>query len=302
MNQRDALPGTRSSQNILFMFRSTKVLGMLKRRNAYALSFTLFAINLLLYTSSAYAASIVEKVGKENFRNTNQLYFMFSDKAKRDMAKDENGHWRGIKGKGKRAFQIEIARAVMEKVGYSKTVKLVPFKRGLYYVQHLNNMAMVNASRLPSREGTVQWVGPTHSLPNSMYQLKNPDFQPSSLKDYSDKSVCIHIGSEEESIFTKLDFNTIYKVSDPINCLKMLNSGRVFATTFSTGAFRTNIKKLNLDESNFEATVEVFRSNTYLIFSNNVPKTEINKWQRALDEIKGTDQYQKLRDDYYFGL
>ena len=59
--------------------------------------------------------------------------------------------------------------------------------------------------------------------------LKNPDFQPTSLKDYIEKPVCIHIGAEEEIIFKKLGYKEVYLNKDAKTCFQMILNGSISA-------------------------------------------------------------------------
>ena len=73
---------------------------------------------------------------KPHFKEINDIQFYFSDSALNSLYKDENGYWRGKKGAGKRSFQLEIARAVMKEVGYTRKVELMPFRRALVCIRN----------------------------------------------------------------------------------------------------------------------------------------------------------------------
>ena len=102
---------------------------------------------------------------------------------------------------------MEVVREMMILMNHSKTIKEVPFKRGLFMVQEDINTALFNVSRTTERENTVKWVGPLHKEADYFYEMKNAPTGVTSLEDAKKvERICVLNGSVHESFLRKNNF------------------------------------------------------------------------------------------------
>jgi len=82
-----------------------------------------------------------------------------------------DGSLRGQPHGGKRAFYVELVRALLGELGQPQSIVEVPLARGLKLVQSRNHVVLFNLSRTEEREHLVHWVGPTLHETDYLYEL-----------------------------------------------------------------------------------------------------------------------------------
>ena len=214
---------------------------------------------------------------------------------------DESGELRGKKHSGKRAFNLELVREMMNIVKHSTNFKEVPFKRGLIQAQNNINYALFNVSRTPERENSCKWVGPLQKEVDYFYEMKE---KPTGIKTIEDAkkvdSICVLLGSIHETILRKNNFTNINTNYNYEGCFKMLAAGRVNLTPKATSTVAKTIERAGIDPNKIQQTpVVLLESEGYIAFSKNISDATIQKWQDALEQIKESGKYEYFYKKYY---
>lgn len=214
---------------------------------------------------------------------------------------DENGELRGkVKG-GKRAFNIELVRALMKSGNLQSKILVVPLKRGVEMLQTDQQFALFNLSRTVQREALFNWVGPLQREKDFFYELKTKPTHIKSIKDAKQVgSICVKNGSIHQDILVEKGFTNVNENISYLACLKMLENGRVDLAPLAASAVKTRSTQANVDINNISNThVMLLDSEGYMAFSKSVPKETVYKWQNELDRLKENGQYQTLYELYY---
>jgi polar amino acid transport system substrate-binding protein len=212
---------------------------------------------------------------------------------------DEAGELRGKEHAGRRAFNIELVREMMQGVGHAKAMEEMPFNRGLLLLQSNPGYALFNVNRTEKRENEMKWVGPLqHSV---TYLYENAD-HPTGVKSFEEVkgvgSICVLRGNVHHRYLERLGFENIYLANSYSSCVNMLSLGRVSMTPLS------NLSQLVLKPQISGTTVlqktavKMMESEGYLAFSKETPDEMIRTWQAALDKLKTSGRYQELLDLY----
>ncbi len=214
---------------------------------------------------------------------------------------NKDGELRGKEHAGKRAFNVELVRKMMIRLGYPTKMKEVPFKRGFLDVQQQDNRALFNVSRTPAREKLVKWVGPLQVERDYFYEMKKRATGAKTLNDAKKvKSICVMNGGVHESTLKKHGFTNYTTNTSYVNCFKMLKLGRVNLTPSATSTVNSKITEAGINPKEIIQTpVLLIESGGYLAFSKNVPQATIQKWQAALDSIKSSGEYKMLYEKYH---
>lgn len=212
---------------------------------------------------------------------------------------NEAGELRGKEHAGRRAFNIELVRAMMQGVGYTKMIEEMPFKRGLLILQTNPGYALFNVNRTEKREKELKWVGPLQRSVTHLYE--NIDY-PTKVKNLEEakglESICVLRGNVHHRYFERQGFENLYLANSYASCVNMLSLGRVSMTPLS------NLSQLVLNPQRSQTTklqktaVKIMESEGYLAFSKETPDEMIRIWQAALDQLKASGRYQELFDLY----
>ena len=213
---------------------------------------------------------------------------------------DEKGEMRGKPHEGRRAFAVEVVRAMMERVGRKdKRFLIVPFKRGLQQVQNGKNMALFNVFRRPNREHTVKWVGPLQEDISSLYEALNHPTDVTSLEEARKvDSICVLNGNYHHDYLMEKKFSNVVVNTSYANCFRMLIIGRVDLAALGDTAFSGLIGTVGIPGTAVRPVAEIFRTTGYLIMSKNIPDPVIEQWQNALDELRSNGTYHRLEREF----
>ncbi len=79
----------------------------------------------------------------------------------------------------------------------------------------------------------------------------------------------------------------------------MLAEGRVALSPISTHSISTVLSTITLDVSTITNTgVLLYASEGHIIFSKSTPDSVVQKWQNALNALKTSGEYEKIREQY----
>ena len=214
---------------------------------------------------------------------------------------DIKGDLRGKEHAGKRAFYLEVVRAMMVSMKYHRKIEEYPFVRGLRMVQKDSDMALFNVSRTPDREATVKWVGPLQVETDYFYEMKNSPTGITSLEDAKKvDEICVLNGAIHHKILLKNDFANLFTNVSYANCFKMLKAGRVNLTLSARSSVSEKLKDAGIGLDQIHQTpVLLLESGGYIAFSKNIPDSIVQKWQEALDQLKKSGKYQLLYKQYF---
>ncbi|WP_020405606.1 substrate-binding periplasmic protein [Hahella ganghwensis] len=214
---------------------------------------------------------------------------------------DKHGELRGKEHAGKRAFGVELIRAMMDLLEHPHAITEVPFKRGLYFAQQSPRSAFFNLSRTPERERTVKWVGPIQVEEDYFYEMKKAPTGVTTLEDAKNVAkICVLNGAVHHTILSNHYFTNIEVASSYVHCFKMLELGRVQLTPSASSSVLHKLKEAGIAPEKVQQTpVLLLQSGGYLVFSKDVDDAEIAQWQQALEQLKASGEYQRLYQRYF---
>ncbi len=216
--------------------------------------------------------------------------------------RDQNGELRGKKHSGRRGFQVELVREMMIRLKFTpRSHIIVPFKRGLRMIKdNQKPYAMFSTGKRPNRLGKMKFVGPLTQDSYTFYELKSAPTGIESIEQAKNLPICVQLGGNQDTFVTKNGFSNVIR-TDYENCFKMLIKKRIGLASISHLDLNGVLKGANISPDLLNKTsVELYRSEGSLSFSNQVSDAVVSKWQSVLDEIKRSGKYDELLKDYLF--
>ena len=216
--------------------------------------------------------------------------------------RDEFGMLRGLEGGGRRAFVIELVRAMMVEANLVTAIDEVPLPRGLALLESGKNYAFFNIVRNAERRDRFKWAGPIYEEPNFFYDHAT---RPSGINTLDDakqvKGICAVRGTNIVGWFSHHGFTNIVEANSFSACLQLLNYGRVALVQSAENPLVIEDKFLAKAVHRTEVKVEDPNDTVpatgpgYIAFSPDVPDDEVARWQKALDTLKQRGDYARLR-------
>jgi len=213
---------------------------------------------------------------------------------------DNAGELRGKAHGGRRAFNVELVREMMQAVGEVSAIEVIPFNRGLLLLESGPGYALFNVNRTEEREERMKWVGPLQHSTARFYENRNA---PTGIGSFDDArnvaSICVLRDNVHHRLLEREGFANISPANSYASCVRMLALERVSLTPLSNLS-SVELGTSSAETSNLQATlVMLTESEGYLAFSKETPADVTGRWQTALDRLKASGRYETLLDLYF---
>lgn len=197
---------------------------------------------------------------------------------------------------GKRAFYIELVRALLDELQQPAPILEVPLARGLMLVQSRAHVVLFNLSRTAEREQLVHWIGPTLQETDYLYELKT---QPTGIRVIEDAAalpVCVLNGSSHDSLLQSHSFAQIQRANSYSGCFRMLAAGRVQLVASADSDLARKLAEAGVDAAEVvPSAVSLGQDRGYIALSLDTPATEVARWRQALAQLISDGRYQQLQ-------
>lgn len=217
--------------------------------------------------------------------------------------KNDDGDLFGKKHAGKRVFNLEVVKLMMQSLDYKNHAKIkeMPFKRAFKLVQVGESYALFNVSRTPDREEKFKWVGPLQTEVDYFYEMKK---NPTGIRTLEDAKkvelICVLNGGVHQETLKNNGFENLFPSTSYETCFKMLATYRVALTPSAESTLDKKSKVAGLDPDSVHQTpVIVLKSQGFIAISTSVPDWVVDKWQSTLDSMKSSGEYQRLYTEYF---
>ncbi len=204
-----------------------------------------------------------------------------------------NGHVVGI--------STEIVEQALRRAGVTMAgggVRLMPWARAYYDVQHKSNTLIYTILRTPEREPLFKWVGPLVP-PDNFYFFKLASRDDIRLHRLAD-AFPYRIGVLKDSVHGQFLLGHGFSASrlDPVsyqylNMKKLLN-GRVDLIVDVERTMRLRARKLDVPYSRFAKALFLFRQAYYMAFNRDTPDDLVGRVGQALEEMKRDGSVERI--------
>ncbi|MDO9010932.1 MAG: transporter substrate-binding domain-containing protein [Gallionella sp.] len=194
----------------------------------------------------------------------------------------------------------EITQIVAQKAGLPYVVEVYPWARIYKMGLEDKNILLPTIYRTPEREKLFKWVGAVFPLKLWMFKLKKrSDIHIGSIE----AAKAYQIGGENEDASTqyliRLGFiqgKNLTAFTGGKQLVQMLNSGRLDLVVAEELNFQHWAAELGLNASDFEKAyfIEGVQANLNLAFSQRTNDAIVEKYKKALNEIKKDGTFEKV--------
>ncbi len=190
-------------------------------------------------------------------------------------------------------ISTEIVKQALQRAGITIAggrVRLMPWARAYYTVQHSRNTLIYTILRTPERESLFKWVGPLVP-PDSFYFFKlasRHDIRLRSLVDARPYRIGILKDSVHGQFLRRHGFgvSSLDPVSYQVQNLKKLLSGRVDLIVDVERTVRLRAERLGIPYETFAKALFLFRQEYYMAFNRETPDTLVRQVGAALAAMK----------------
>lgn len=202
----------------------------------------------------------------------------------------EQGHLSGV--------SVRIVRALQQELGRSDPIRLYPSMRASKMLQTQTRTMMFSMFRTPQREASYKWIGPIGRDAIYFYQRRGSPLQIRTLKDAKDVPV---IASRQAGLvfntLTALGFTNLDASAHSSKQVygKLLRGRAELAISDSPKGVQYLMEQMGVSADALQQTpVKVVESDLYIAASLDFSDSEIALWQKALNRLKASGEFERL--------
>ena len=180
-------------------------------------------------------------------------------------------------------------------------IQMTNWARGYSLVQKVENTMLFSTTRTEEREQLFKWVGPIDKSTIGIIAPKRKNIKINKISDlHKYKFGAVLKGVGELLLLSNgvSKDNIVHaKGENVINILyKAMEDGTIDMFSYNTDIAFANTKSFDMDK--YEIVYVLKKSELYFAFNKGINDIIINKWQKALDEIKDNGLYAKIIKRY----
>lgn len=200
-------------------------------------------------------------------------------------------------------INVDIVRAILARANISADFTIYPWVRSYQIASKQHNAALMSTARTPERESKFKWVGPLASGDGYLYQLKSrTDIQVNSLLDAQHYLVAVVRGDVYQDIFEKLNFEVnknLILFSYNAEYMRPFLAGKVDLILGSDIVLPYMLAASGSSIDEVEAVVKIpDTQGNYLALNKQVPDEVVDKLNKALVELKHSEEYDRIINKY----
>ena len=205
----------------------------------------------------------------------------------------ENGE---IKG-----FATEVVKLIMKRLKVNYSIEVLPGTRGVNILNKGPRTMFYSFIMTPERKSKYKWIGPFGEESIYFYKRRGSNLEIKTLEDAKKVSrVCCRDIGLVYDILKHAGFQNLDVGMNPEGIYLKTIRGRCDLAIGETSlGVAYWLKKSNMPINSLEQTsVKVTETALYIAVSKDVSDSEILKWQQALEKVKASAEYAKLRQIY----
>lgn len=210
-----------------------------------------------------------------------------------------DGELRGREHAGKRAFYLELVRALLDELDLPLRIEEVPLARGLMLLQKGPNLVLFNLAQTPERLPLAHWIGPTLEETDWLYESSQAPTGIGRLEDARDLPVCVLNGSTHDARLSAAGFTRLTRQNGYAQCLGMLAAGRVALAASADLGLAQKLENAGVaPELIRRSAVMLGQDRGYIALSRDIPRQQAERWQQALEQLRRDGRFEALYQRY----
>ncbi len=200
-------------------------------------------------------------------------------------------------------FSTELLQEMLSYLKIKAPIKIYPWARAYHLALNNKNTLLYTVAKTDERLSLFKWIGPI--APRKMYLFKLKDRKDIVVHSLTDAK-SYRVGSVRDDAFSEFLFsngfqqgiNVILEPDAKTNIHELFSKRiDIFASPELGAAFLAKKQGLSFDKME-KLTSVIDKGNYYFAFNNDTDDKLIERFQRALDEMKHSGVFEKIKDKY----
>jgi len=253
-------------------------MALLRRHMLFLLAFCLAILPMLL-PRPAQAGPF------ENITYLSEEYYPYSYK--------DQGETKGI--------TVDLLRRVWASLDVrEQPIDILPWARAYEIALIQPGTMLFSMARTPEREPLFRWAGPILNARLILFAKKDRRIRIDDFSQLSGRSVgTVRDDVAHHVLEAHCNGCILEAVSDMGQNIRKLVENRLDMVAYDEQAWPDLIHRLGLDPSQFEAVFILRETPIYFAFNRNVPQAVVDQFQRALDAVRASPEFEEILRTYF---
>jgi len=196
----------------------------------------------------------------------------------------------------KQGFVYELVSEMAKRAGHSGVIEFMPWDAAQRIAQTQPNIGILALTRSPEREDKYSWLAKIYT--DDLVVVGGAGIDVASLDKVKDRPIGVLSNSGAEALLEERGFKRIRPHHEEWMNARQMQQRRIDAWLAPRLMIIYGMREVggNLEALNFGEIVRA--SGIYLAGSKDLPDAEVQKWQKALEEVKADGTYQRIADQY----
>ncbi len=198
---------------------------------------------------------------------------------------------------------VDVVREIQRREGNTDPIQVVPWARGYDEVQKRPCVVLFTMARTAERNARFQWVGPIEETVFSLFVKTDSPVRLASL-DEARKLGAIGVYRDDvrDLWLTHAGFSNLERTVDNVANVKKLMAGRIDAFASTRVAIPDLARSAGFSPKAFREALPFGRSQGFIAFSAPTPRNIVERWAKALAEMKRDGTFERIHSRYFPGV
>ena len=194
---------------------------------------------------------------------------------------------------------VEFVTEIQRRVGNTDPIQMVPWSRGLAYLDSQPDTLLFSMSRTAERSELYQWIGPIAETAYTFYAKADSRIAINTLDDARKVgTIGVYRDDIRDTYLTKAGFTNLDRVRDNSMNIKLM-AGRLAVYASSPNNIKADVERAGFKLADAKPVYVFLRSQVYITASKKTDTGTVAKWNGALDAMKKDGALKKIFRKYY---
>ena len=191
---------------------------------------------------------------------------------------------------------VEVVQEIQKRVGNTDPIKMVPWARGLQYLNEKPNVVLFSMGRTADRNDLYHWVGPISEKVMGLYVKADSPIQIKSLDDAKKvERIGVYRDDLRDQYLTQAGFTNLERTNGSAQNYKMLIIGRIDMFASSEYEVADN------GYTDVKLAFAFLKTQAFIALSKKTDPAVATRWNSALADMKKDGSFEAIFHKYYPG-
>ncbi len=202
-----------------------------------------------------------------------------------------------------KGLSVDLMVRMLELAGMQQSrddIRLVPWSNGYNQVLVRENTVLFAMSRTASREELFKWVGPITTIRIALIGKKDKQIEIDQIEGADRYRIGVIRDDSGENLLLQADVDpsALERLTKPVSMIRMIEAGRIDVVAYGDISWSWILKQNGYRPADYEVKYVLDQVPAYYAFNINTPDEIVREFQKALEELKQSGEYQQIMDKY----